>query len=280
MHWLTSNVPRGHVWLLVLPINHLSHCAHSSIDAILKCVLGSLPGTLGYLQKYFWVILGTLSNIQVLPISHISHWAKCRCHSWLDDKCPTLSWENCSTALIPPWIPPLNLLPANFCSFSWSCLAHRKKSTITAQNIAARHDKKVIGKQRYLPLALTRLNCKHRKWFPLVTVAMGELKEMLKTTRRNASERKLIIFLFAFSLFVVFFNIWAWAGWNSGGMSNTGVVMDAVMLPTASSQNVIVRTQKGAVLNIRNPWMQQTLKTSCILQYHHYKYYLWFHWSH
>ena len=32
MHRLTA-VPCGHVWLLVLPINHLSHCSHSQVGS-------------------------------------------------------------------------------------------------------------------------------------------------------------------------------------------------------------------------------------------------------
>ena len=55
------------------------------------------------------------------------------------------------------------------------------------------------------------------------------------------------------------FNIWAWGGWNSGRMFNTGVVMDAVMLHNASSQNVMLTAEYQESLNTGWEWVAQNL---------------------
>ena len=81
----------------------------------------------------------------------------------------------------------------------------------------------------------------------------------LQTCNFDFGSRNQVQLHFLVSLFVVSFNIWAWGGWNSGRMFNTGVVMDAVMLHNASSQNVMLTAEYQESLNTGWEWVAQNL---------------------
>ena len=107
MHSLTA-VPSDHV-LLLLPINnHLSHCAHRSC-LFSRCALDVRP------------------TVQQFPIRLLSNFANC----WYDAilfpgrRQMSTSWVNSCHG------PPPNHPGANFCTFSWSRLSHRKTKHFT-----------------------------------------------------------------------------------------------------------------------------------------------------